>query len=220
MNPIKKRIIKNVKSSPKVPAEFDSESEDQNGLHQISSSSARVPPNSSYKTPRTRTYNKGNSEIWGLDAPSGTDSGVCSSDRTVPWSPAQHPSKTKSTLIMRTEVDHHSPTLESLLVQQPEQRGFRVSILFHILTFIAYCALMLILYNYFFINMNQFRNSLASISEDIQTFKVPLKSSFNGNSERIQQVLLSAHFKYIQTILFKTQRCMYTYIYICLYVPS
>ena len=199
MNPSKKRVIKNIRSSPKVPAEFDSESEDQNGLHPIHSTSARIPLTSSYKTPRQRTHHKDNSELWGLDVPSGTDSGVCSSDRTVPWSPDQHPSKTKSTLIMPPDAGQ-SPACVALPVQKQEQREFRVSILFHLIPFIASCVLLLILYNYFFINMNQFRNSLATLSEELQAFKVVpsekyTPSSNSDSSEIIQQVFFLSHFK-------------------------
>ena len=197
MNPSsKKRVLKSIKSSPKVPAEFDSESEDQGSLHTVSSS-LRIPNNSSYKTPRTRTNHKDNSEIWGLDALSGTDSGVCSSDRTVPWSHEQHPSKTKSTLMCK-EADQQSPALGALPAQKHEHKDFRVSILFHFCTFIASCVLMLAMYSYFSTNMNEFNHTLVSLTEEFQAFKdAPHKSSFSADSKLFQQVLYSAHSNYL-----------------------
>ncbi|KAI6655854.1 SUN domain-containing protein 2 [Oopsacas minuta] len=171
MNPsTKKRVIKNTRNSPKVPADFDSESEDQNGVHSKINSS-RVPI-SSYKIPRSRVSQKDTSGLWGLDTPSGTDSGICSSDRTVPWSPDQHPSKTKSTLIIPPVLDHGTSTLVEHPVPSSEQQKWKLSVIFHILSFISSCLIMVLLSYYFFVNMTQFRMLLSSLSEEIQTSKV------------------------------------------------
>ena len=190
MNPTKKKVTKNVRNSPKVPADFDSESEDQNGLHVFqNSASIRIPPSlsSTCKLPKRKDH----CGLWELETPSGTDSGICSSDRTIPWSPEQHPSKSKSTLIVAPVIGqktHFVPSSISKMIPP----SLNSPLFFHIFSFVASCIILLVLYCYVFVTMAQFRNSLSSLSEEIQNYPVCDSCIYSNEvKSSIQQVPFS-----------------------------
>ena len=192
MNPPKKKVVKSVRNSPKVPADFDSESEDQIGLHIFqNSSSIRIPPSvsSTSKLPKRKEH----CGLWELETPSGTDSGICSSDRTIPWSAEQHPSKAKSTLIVDPAIARRASFVPSSFSNLlPPRLNF--PFFFQILFFVASCLIMLVIYYYVFFTMAQFRTSLLSLSEEIQSSKFyPVSDSLIYSDEvnsKIQQVTL------------------------------